>query len=192
MRLWLILIALVLGAGPARAVLVQNGGFETPLAPAGSLTRYSTGQTIGPWTVVGASGSVDQITSTFTYEGYSFPAHGGGQWLDLTGVSNSRTGVAQTVKTAKGRNYTLTFWVGNVDAPSSGDLGTTSTVLVMVNGKQVLAAENSENGGTSIVWKMFSLTVHAKTAKTTIGFINGDPSNDTCDGIDDVSLTPLP
>ena len=132
MRLWIGVTALVLWCGSVQAAALQDGGFETPLAPSGSLIRYSTGQTIGPWTVVGQSGTVDQITSTFTYEGYSFPAHGGDQWLDLTDNTQTATGVAQTVKTKKGTNYTLSFWVGNVYAPTSGDLGTTSTVLVMV------------------------------------------------------------
>ena len=55
-----------------------------------------------------------------------------------------------------------------------------------------MKAVNKEQNGNSIIWKVFSLTVHAKNAKTTITFINGDPSNDTCNGIDDVSLTALP
>ena len=169
--------------------LIKNGGFETPTVPGGSYAGYSTGQGFSHWTVVGASGNVDIVSGTFTQNGFSFPAKGGSQWLDLTGVSNTATGVAQTVTTSPGSAYTLTFGVGNVYDPG-GIFGVTSTVQIIVDGVQVASDTNSKGRGTpSMVWQTFHVGFTASAASTTIEFINGDPSNDTANGLDGVKLT---
>lgn len=84
----------VMGAG---INLMKNGGFEKPVVAAGSFAEFTTGQTFKHWTVVGASGNVAVVSGTFTQAGFSFPAQSGNQWLDLTGTSNTPTGVSQTV-----------------------------------------------------------------------------------------------
>lgn len=186
-----VLAVAALGSAKA-ATIVKDGGFETPVVPVGNLNRYSNGQTIGPWTVVGASGNVDLISSTFVYEGVTFTAHSGQQWLDLTGASQTATGVVQTLHTKAGSSYTLTFYVGTVYDPN-GQLGIASTVQVLINGKQVLTAKNAEkSAGMKFVWKQFTTTVVAKSSRTTLEFLNADPPNDTCNGIDDVSLVAKP
>jgi hypothetical protein len=130
-------------ASAAPALHFHNAGFEQPVVSAGSYQVFATGAKFAGWNVVGASGNVAVVSDTFTQNGFSFPAKFGKQWLDLTGVSNTATGVAQTLALSHGESYTVTFWVGNVYDPG-GIFGTTSTVDVLVNGTQVLAATNSK------------------------------------------------
>ncbi|HLY17145.1 MAG TPA: DUF642 domain-containing protein [Bryobacteraceae bacterium] len=170
------------------AKLIRNGGFEKPAVSAGSYQVYSEGETFTAWKVVGAAGNVAIVSGTFEQDGFTFPAVAGSQWLDLTGNSNTVTGVQQTVPTTAGTAYTLTFYVGNIYDPG-GIFGTTSTVNVLVNGTQVYTATNTKgNGLAKQVWQKFTTTITAVSAHTTIAFMNGDPSNDTSNGLDQVSL----
>jgi len=170
------------------ANLIKNGSFEKPVAPSGSYELFAESQKFGGWTVVGASGNVTLVSGTFTQNGFTFPAAGGIQWLDLTGNSNTATGVQQVVATTPGTAYTLTFYVGNVYDPG-GIFGVTSTVNVYVNNALVFTATNSRGAGqTKEVWQKFTTTITASSAQTTIGFLNGDPGSDTCNGLDLVSL----
>jgi Protein of unknown function (DUF642) len=172
------------------ANLLKDGGFEEPPTPASSYTVYDTGQTFSKWTVVGNPGNVGTVSTTFTQNGYSFPAKAGQAWLDLTGNSNTATGVAQTIKTVAGTGYAVTFWVGNI-VDSGGIFGTTSTVDVYDGTSLLIAAKNSNGaGGTTQVWKKFTATFTATASKTTLSFYNGDPSNDTNCGLDEVNVEP--
>jgi hypothetical protein len=137
--------------------------------------------------VTGANGNVAVVSGTFTQNGFDFPAEAGNQWLDLTGVSNTATGVTQSVTTVSGASYILTFWVGNVYDPG-GIFGTTSTVDVSADGTQIKAATNSEMGTTQM-WKKFKVHLTASSTSTSITFLNGDPSNDTNNGLDGISLS---
>jgi hypothetical protein len=182
-------VVALLEASPAGATtggLIKNGSFEKPAVGSGSYQTFSTGQTFKHWTVVGASGNVAIVSGTFAQNGFSFPAEDGQQWLDLTGVSNSPTGVQEAVKTVAGATYTLTFWVGNVYDPG-GIFGTTSTVNVLVDGSTVAIDTNSQQGTTQ-VWQKFKVHFTAASATTQVGLLNGDPSNDTNNGLDALSL----
>ncbi len=81
MRPNVVLVATAFGlaamAGAQGANLIKDGGFESPAVPVGSLTRFDTGDKIGPWTVVGASGTVDLISKSYTYDGFTFLAKAG-------------------------------------------------------------------------------------------------------------------
>jgi hypothetical protein len=169
--------------------LLSNGGFECPQVARGGFVSYSTGQQFFGWTVVGASGQVSPLSGAYASGSYRWPAHGGAQTLDLTGnTSNAAVGVAQTVSTTQGTTYHLSFWVGNLVASSAG-WGSASTINVLIDGVQVLAATNNEGSGSSaIVWKQFALDFTASATNTTIAFINGDPSNDNSNLLDDVTL----
>lgn len=170
--------------------LIKNSGFETPIVPNGGFLLFYKGQTFSNWTVVGATGNVGPCSGTYRARGFSFPAHTGKQWLDLTGISNTATGIAQTVNTTPGAQYTLSFWVGNVVDPSKY-WGVTSTVDVLVNGTQTFSATNSLGTGQSkLVWEKFTTTVTATSSATTIAFMNHDPRTDNSNGLDDVSLMP--
>ena len=173
--------------GAATGNLIKNGSFEKPVVGAGSFSVFGTGQMFGHWTVIGASGNVGIVSGTFTQNGFSFPAEKGNQWLDLTGLSQTATGVQETVNTTTGASYVLTFWVGNVSNPG-GIFGTTSTVNVLIDGSTVASDTNSRQGTTQ-VWHKFTVRFRAASGTTQVGFLNGDPSNDTNNGLDAVSVT---
>jgi hypothetical protein len=197
MSVCLVVVLLATLAGPASAStasvappnLIINGSFESPSVAAATYRLWSTGQSFPGWRVVGATGNVAIVEGTFAQNGFRFPAGAGKQWLDLTGVSNTPTGVQQTVKTSVGRTYTLRFLVGNVVDPG-GIFGVKSTVDVLVNGARVFVATNSAGSGKKVlIWKRYAVSIAASSGETSIAFINGDPSNDTSNGLDGVSLT---
>jgi hypothetical protein len=170
--------------------LVRDGSFENPVVPNASFTLFSNGQTIDAhWTVVGATGNVAVVNGNFTQYGFTFPAKKGVQWVDLTGyLSNSATGIKQTISTVAGQNYALTFFIGNVYNPG-GVFGTTSTVDLQIDGVAVASFTNIRGQGTTALsWRKFSTDFVAAGTQTTIAFINGDPSNDNSNGIDAVSV----
>jgi hypothetical protein len=165
--------------------LIVNGSFEKPTVPSGSYTLFNTGDSFTGWKVVGASGNVAIISHTFVYGGYACPAGCGKQWLDLTGTSDSRTGVEQTVTVTKGTTYAISFKVGNAYAS-----GTKSTVIVFVNGKRIFRATNKAGKNVKReVWRNFSTTFIAASNSADIRFLNGDPSSDTDNGLDCVTVT---
>jgi hypothetical protein len=162
---------LTAGCGTASATtttttnLIKNGSFETPVVPAGNFELFSTGKTFTGWRVVGAKGNVAPISGKYQGDGITFNAETGAQWLDLTGLSNTATGVAQTVATKPGAKYHLTFWVGNVYDPGR-IFGVSSTVKVYVNGVRKLIATNSLHPGNhKQAWKEFALTINRVTRK---------------------------
>ena len=196
MRMIVAASAMVLGlagVGQASAAnLIKDGSFESPSVPEGSLTRFTNGDRIGPWIVVGASGTVDLISGSYTYDGFTFNAKAGGQWLDLTGASQTATGVAQTFSTISGSSYKLKFSVGSV-YDTGGVVGTTSTIYVMNGNTQIYkAVAKGKPGSTSQKWQAFDVAFKAKSSKTTLSFINGDPPNDTDCGLDAVSISAVP
>ncbi len=174
---------------PARANLITNGSFETPLVPAGGFTNFASGSTlITGWTVVGPQASI--VSTSYVSFGLKFPAEDGKQWLDLTGdASNKVEGVEQTIATTPGAIYDLSYFVGNQVNPG-GPYGTTSTVDVLVNGKVIQKATNSMGaGGTSQVWEQFSASFVAASSSTTIEFLNEDPPTDNTNGLDNIVVT---
>ena len=184
----LVTAALATCALPAAAAnLIKNGSFETPPSPQGSYAVYAPGQTIGPWTVVGASGNVATVYD-YNEGGVTWSAHQGKAFLDLTGTCDcgAPSGVSQTVKTTAGQMYKLTFWVGNTYISGQG---LTSTVDAYIGQKKVLSATNKAGKGSAKeVWHAFSVTFVAKAATTTLSFINADPSGDQQNGLDSVTL----
>lgn len=100
----LLLLAL---ASPARSQLLENGGFEQPLAPVGDRTWTSH---LPGWTV---HGNVDVIHAGF------WDAAEGVQSLDLSGEdSGPGTYIEQAVPTVPGQEYVLAFsYANNPDAP---------------------------------------------------------------------------
>jgi|HubBroStandDraft_2_1064218.scaffolds.fasta_scaffold04706_1 hypothetical protein len=182
----------VLGiATPATAAsnLIVNGTFSSPLVGPGSDDFVATGAAFLGWRVVGANGDVAIMSNTFAQNGYTFEADGTSQWLDLTGLSNSATGVEQTLPTTPGFRYTLRFATGNTVDPG-GIFGVSSTIAVSINGRVILTATNARGRGTTRqAWKNFTTTFVATSTATRLEFLNEDPSTDTEDGLDDVSVT---
>ncbi len=172
-------------AKPA-ANLLTDGGFEKPVVPSKSYDVFSTGQTFSKWTVVGATGDVGIVSGAFTQNGFTFPAKSGNQFVDLTGLTQTATGLSQTVPTVAAAKYKLVFWIGNVYDPG-GIFGVSSTVKVLVNGRHVFSATNSAQSTTQ-VWQKFSTMITATSKRTKIALVNGDPPNDTNNGLDAVEL----
>ena len=173
----------------ARANLITNGSFETPLAPVGGFTNYPTGSTaITGWTVTGPEASI--VNGTYSPGGgFTFPAEDGIQWLDLTGDgSNVFEGVKQTVSTVSGTSYDLSFYVGNI---SGGPWGTTSTAEVQINGASVATETNSTSSST-LAWQKFTIPFTATSASTTIEFDNRDPIGDNSNGLDNIDIEVAP
>jgi len=183
------LLLCVCGSRALAANLVRNGSFEQPVVADGGFTIFSNGQSIGAWQVIGASGNVATVSKDFTQNGFHFPAKRGNQWLDLTGTSNSATGVQQRFATTPGATYSLTFFIGSVYDPG-GIFATSSTVDVLVDGAQIAAFTNTSVPGTTTQrWRKFSTEFVAQGDRTTVALINGDPPSDTENGIDVVSVT---
>ncbi len=169
------------------ASLIQDGGFETPVVTGSNgYDIYQTGATFGPWTVVGASGAVSPLVTGFTQNGFSFQAESGSQSVDLAGLSNTATGVSQTIPTTAGTSYTLKFSVGNV-VDATGLFGSSSAVQVLINSVPLQTAVNS-GGGNSVSWMPVATSFTATGPSTAIAFINGDPHSDNYNGLDDVSV----
>ena len=98
---------------------------------------------------MGAAGDVGVVSQTFAQNGFTFPSKSGAQWLDLTGTSQTATGVAQTVTTEPHTPYTISFAVGNVVNPG-GIFGTTSTVDVLVDGSLGVDGNQSQGNGIDV------------------------------------------
>lgn len=192
-------LAILIALAPVetRANLITNGSFETtsPSVPPGSFINFLTGSTgITGWTVVGAGGTeVSVVSTTFSQGCCTFPAQDGSNWLDLTGdgTNNDTEGVEQTITTTVGHEYSLSFFVGNVFDPTGG-FGTTSTANVSENGASLGAFENScTSCTTQLTWEQFTTTFAATSTSTTLQFLNGDPSSDNSNGLDNVALVDL-
>jgi Protein of unknown function (DUF642)/PEP-CTERM motif len=190
----LLTIFLALSLFNASAATILNGSFETATPAVGTAACgiFASGSTsISGWTVVGPAGTdVGVCNTNFVQSGISFLAEDGLNWLDLTGLnSNNAEGVQQAVATIIGDSYTLSFWVGNVDSPSTG-FGVTSTVNVLANGTSLgKFTNNCTTCATTQQWMQFSDTFTATTALTTLAFSNGDPANDSTNGLDNLVLT---
>jgi len=193
--IWVIIAGLLpifegLAAAPNAqgANLISDGGFEQPIVPSGSAATFYLGQEFSGWVVTGEPGTVSVASGNFVIGGFALPAHGGSQWLDLTGESNTQTGVQQTVSTTSGSVYNLSFWVGNSYEPGYGSEAS-STINVFVNGQLLTSALNTDGKGVAAqVWRKFSAKFQATTRQTSIVFMNADPGSDSTNGLDDVSL----
>jgi len=179
-------------AGPraSRQSLVTNGGFEQPVVAHGRYQTFATGQSFAGWQVIGAArGNVAPISGSYRSAGITFGSHGGAQWLDMTGLTNSATGVQQTVRTQAGARYVLTFFLGNVSNPR-GIFGTTSAIEVLVDGKSAGVFRNDGAIPGAQHWRERTVPIIAAGSTTRIAFINRDAASDNSCGLDDVSLVP--
>ncbi len=184
--------SLLVAVSSAQANLLTNGSFETPAVPVGSFTTFPVGSALIPgWSVFGPAGTnVAIVSGSFSQNGVSFPAQDGLQWLDLTGNgANSAEGVSQNVATTVGNLYQLSLYVGNTTG--GGVFGTTSTVNVSLNGVPTFVDVNDTVSATTLNWELFTHPFIATGASTTLGFQNGDPSNDNSNGLDNVVLLDL-
>lgn len=162
----------------AGANLVVNGSFESP-SQASAVTEYSAGSTDMPgWTVGG--NSVDLVGSSY------FQAEDGNQSLDLSGSTSGS--VSQTVTTAPGSDYTLTWYMaGN---PNCGQ--PVKTMQVSWDGQVVATRtfDTSTTTATSMGWTEEQLNVQATGTSSVLEFTDATPDASQCGAtLDNVSLS---
>jgi len=178
--------SLCLVASPALSGVLKNGSFEKPVVPDGGYQVFNTGDKFSGWTIVGDAGNVAIVSGDFSYC-VALKAKKGAQFLDLTGTSDTATGVQAKIDTQPGATYALTFFVGNV--VGGGNCGTTSTVNLIIDDTPVASFTNKGGKGSDTLdWKKFTTEFTAQNSKTTIAFTNGDAPDDTSNGLDDVTV----
>jgi hypothetical protein len=182
--------------------ILVNCSFESPLVAVGGFETVDLGDDIPKWVVVGVdeppNGSVDIVSTTFVEDGFSFVAEDGNQSINLASSGINGMGIEQTAFTTAGVTYRLSFWIGNVVDPN-GTHGVTSTIDVNIAYGQLVATQpydyiesNVLDGGSTLAWQEFTITFVAGEAKTPISFYSQDPNSDTCNYLDNVTLSPLP
>jgi hypothetical protein len=192
----LFLLVIVGIAFDARADLIIDGGFENPGVPVGGNITYSVGETIDSvWTVIGSPLGNISVLSEFQNAGPNlmYTAHTGVQEIDLTGGTDNgaATGLEQTISTVTGFQYTLDFWVGNVNA-SPPDWP--ASVAVQLDGITVETVTNTNvatygsSGVAPANWELFSYNFTATGNTTTVGFLDNVPADVGFNGLDDVSV----
>jgi hypothetical protein len=172
--------------------LLVDCSFESPVVAVGGYQLFTVGGEFSGWTVIGAPGNVAPLSEAFASAGFVWSAQDGKQTLDLTGLTNTPTGVSQAVPTTAGSTYNLSFWIGNIVNPG-GIYGTQTSVNVRVDGVQVDAAADSDGAGMkSPAYQEFTESFTATSSSTTIAFVNADPSTDNSSIIDDITLIAAP
>ena len=149
--------ALLLGVAAAGAMIaapavagmnyVQDGDFNSPWG--GSFTTYNSGDTIGPWTVTGAS--VDLIGGY-----WQAPTINGGS-VDLDG--NAPGGITQTISGLNaGETYDLSFYLsGNPDGGPS-----TKTVDVSVGSlSEAFSYTTGDNSESNMAYELVTVQFQA-------------------------------
>jgi len=164
--------------------IVRDGSFESadPGVPAGSYDYFNSPQSIdgGYWFVTQGSVGVD----TGVYEVYY-----GQKSVFLNGSGTGPDSLSQTLTTAPGQLYTISFWA-NADAAN--------TFSVTFGGANVpgLPTSIKENGfpslnylGNSGLFTFYTATELATSASTVLTFTASSPISTTTVELDDVSVT---
>ena len=166
--------------GVAHANLLTNGSFET-----GSFTdqgddtdTFTAGATnMTGWTTVG-----NYVSWIGPANPFSIQAQSGSYFLDLTGYQAGAPfgGVSQTVGTAIGGLYTLTFYFGSDTALYGGP---ESIKVTAGSASQVFSLTAPTNVST---WTQETFSFTATAATTTITLLGTDGYSDI--GLDNVDL----
>ena len=194
MKLIILAAALVAAAPVAAATnLVVNGDFESAPAPNGAFIKYFGGNTFPGWTVTG--NDVLAIDESYNEGGLVFNAQGGSQnAVDLTGAGNTgpTDGIVQTIATAAGQQYRLTFYVGNASPTGGNGSNYTqpSTLNLSIDGGALSTYTNAVNTPFGINFRKFSFVFTAAGA-TSLAFSNGTVGDNYL-GLDTVSVTAVP
>lgn len=183
-------LLLAAAGGGARADLINNGSFETPVVPVGGGLNFGGGSTaITGWTVTGFD--VHLLNGATVASGITFNAHSGDQWLDLSGSSSNSTanGVTQDVATVAGQDYLLSFYVGSA---TDNVFFFPSTVDLSINGGARTSYTNPTAPSDQMNWLQFSTPFTATGAVTNLTFFNGGSSTNYLSGLDTVTLLAVP
>ena len=177
----IVFVAFILTVTQANANLIVNGSFEDPVQP--FVTSYpGFGTEITGWTVLGDG--IALMRSDY-FEGITFNAQLGNQSADISGFTNTLSnGLSQTVATAIGQEYKLSFYVGRADYWDP----ILAIVDLTIDGGPRVSFVNSELSPNQINWKLFSIAFTAKTSSTTLAFLSGIEPPAYVAQLDNVSL----
>ncbi len=173
---------------------IIDGGFEQPVVGPGGFRSgfqlFGVGSTFGSaWTVAGSpSGNVAIVPSAQTDTGgITFVPQEGSQSLDLTGNTDNGAaiGVLQSFATISGAQYTLSFYLGDINNSAYPARGNASA-LVELNGSLFQTATNSNSSGLTPNWQQFSYTFTATGATTSVEFVNNALPGVGYNGLDNV------
>ncbi|MFI5675756.1 choice-of-anchor C family protein [Streptomyces cellulosae] len=155
----------------------DDGGFEYPQLPPGSIQTYPAGQSFGPWRVV--SGSVDLIG-----RGY-WQAAEGGQSLDLNG--NDPGAVSQTFATTPGTAYTVSYSL----AGNAIEMPAVKTGKVRIDGQDIQDFSYDTTGRSlqDMGWVTRQVTFVATGSSTTLSFASTTASA-SGPVIDNITVSP--
>jgi len=192
---WSLTAALLISlmGAPAQAVnLIVDGDFENPSLGGPGFLVVNSGNTVGAWQVGNDPnyGTGNNVTlEHFPALPQFFPwltAHGGLQYLDLTGVANQPGSLCeQVVPTIPGQYYTLSYWAGSANSPNH-TFPITITALVIDHISSVtLATDNFTTTAApnfqEVAWELRALpVVQATSTLTRIRFRNSFSSQDAC------------
>ncbi|HEY1686627.1 MAG TPA: carbohydrate binding domain-containing protein [Tepidisphaeraceae bacterium] len=198
MRLQIISLAALVAIGStfqaARANLILDGSFETPVVGAGSYVDYTPGP-MGPWTVVGNDVLLINTTYTEPSNGIlAFNAEDGNQSLDLTGAGNTspNDGVEQTITTTPGTQYVVSFWVGAALSNKGSGYYSDPATDLLIDGGPATSFKVTPTVSGYVTWEHFTSTFTAAGASTTIEFQNGTSTPTALAGLDNVSVDAVP
>ena len=163
--------------------LLQNGSFETGTFVANtqdseSLAPGSTAMT--GWTTYNA-----ELAWIGPSNPFGITAPNGSYSLDLTGYHDAvpYAGVTQTVVTAPGSTYALSFEIGIIN-------GTSAIQATAGSATQLFTSTIS---GPTNLWQTFTMTFAATSNSTAVSLLGVTASNaGTYLGLDNVSLTLVP
>jgi len=160
-RLASVVLVAALGAVPARAELIVNGGFELPVVPPGTEFVTLSGGDIPGWTI--SAGTVDVYRDTW-------PAFQGHQSLDLSGSPGPPgTAIFQSFATVPGESYLLSFRYAN----NTGVSFATGRVEILGMGGNDLINDLLTHAGSTpadMNYLLYSQTFTANSATTTLRF----------------------
>lgn len=170
----------VLACGIAHANLIANGSFESgSFVPQGSQTMtLSPGSTaLTGWQVVN-----DSLAWIGVGDPWGLDAQDGDLFLDLSDYSAGAPfgGVQQSLSTAPGYEYTVTFYLG-----SSDRWGRPASLTVSAAGQS--DSFDSPTTGTNNDWQQFSFKFVANSASTALSFVGASGVNYI--GLDNVVVT---
>jgi hypothetical protein len=195
------LLGLALSGSLANAAeLITDGGFESPVVGPGGLNSgyqsFVAGQTFGgAWTVIGSAfGNVAIVPHDETGpNGVMYTSALGNQSLDLTGSTDNgaQVGVEQSITTTPGQQYSLSFYLGNLNNAGFSYNGAAS-VIIKLNGSLFQTVNNNGPSTLSMNWVQESFTFTATSATTVLDFINNTAAGVAVNGLDQVSVTPVP
>jgi len=191
---WSLAAALLISiTAPAQAVnLIVDGDFENPNLGGPGFLVVNSGNTVGAWLVGNDPnyGTGNNVTlEHFPALPQFFPwltAHGGLQYLDLTGVANQPGSLCeQVVPTIPGQYYTLSYWAGSANSPNHTFPITITALVIDHNSSTTLLTDNFTTTATpafqQVIWEPRALPmVQATSTQTRIRFRNSFSSQDAC------------